>query len=402
MSNPLAIAAVTATLSQYLSGVAADPTLAGTVVTVHPPDRARVAGTTGRQLNLFLYQVTPNAGWRNMDLRIRDDSGSLVNQPVLALDLHYLLTAYGQNDDELDAHHLIAYAMSLIHDRSVITPAQIRAAIAAQPEVADSDLADQFEMIKLCPHVLTEDELFKLWSAFQIHYRLSVAYEASVVLIERPVPTRVALPVLKPQVFALPMHRPVINAVSPSILPPGGTLAIQGYNLKGDTGTAVEVHFSETVVPVSPTVDTELTVTLPANLQAGINTVQVVQQLNFGTAQAPDPHRGFASNLLPFILTPLITTPEPINATRGGTLTLTVTPPIGRLQAVMLLLSDQALAIPARPTTGPATITTLDFPIPATFPAGTYLLRVQVDGAASQLTVDPTSNQFTGPTVTVA
>ena len=49
-------------------------------------------------LNFFLYQVTPNLGWRNADLPSRENGGSRTTYPPLALDLHYLLTAYGSQD----------------------------------------------------------------------------------------------------------------------------------------------------------------------------------------------------------------------------------------------------------------------------------------------------------------
>ena len=51
-------------------------------------------------------------------------------------------------------------------------------------------------------------------------------------------------------------------------------------------------------------------------------------------------------------------------------------------------------------------MTTLGFPIPATFPTGDYLLRLRVDGAESPLETDtdpnsPTFNQYIGPKVTI-
>jgi len=66
MSNPLAIAAVTATVrNMLLSDVTSDPDLADTTVTTQAPDRAR--GTlTSNQLNVFLYQTMLSAAWRNM------------------------------------------------------------------------------------------------------------------------------------------------------------------------------------------------------------------------------------------------------------------------------------------------------------------------------------------------
>src|SRR5438067_457520 len=97
MSSALAIAAVTAVLKNLLDnrlieqGVAA--TLGDVTVSAQPPDRISVGADEKSQLNLFLYRLTPNTGWRKTDSRNGNGHG-----PSLALDLHYLLTAYGEQD----------------------------------------------------------------------------------------------------------------------------------------------------------------------------------------------------------------------------------------------------------------------------------------------------------------
>jgi hypothetical protein len=134
-----------------------------------------------------------------------------------------------------------------------------------------------------------------------------------------------------------------------------------------------------------------------------VNTVQAVQQINLGTPG--DPHGGFESNVAPFILAPQITTAPPINVKRGETLTLDISPSVGSTQRVNLLLGDRSIAIPPRPPGQPAA--TLNFPIPSNLPAGPLPVRVQIDGAQSQLDTDknpdsPTFGQFKGtPEVTV-
>jgi len=57
-------------------------------------------------------------------------------------------------------------------------------------------LADQLELIRITPQSLSMDDMSKLWTAFQTHYRTTVAYTVSVVLIERDLPVRKPLPVL--------------------------------------------------------------------------------------------------------------------------------------------------------------------------------------------------------------
>src|SRR5215211_5297880 len=129
MSSPLAIAAVTAVLKDLLDNGLIDHSVSAAVggpvvVTAHAPQRIKTDENEVAQLNLFLYQVTPNPGWRNAGLPSRNGSGNLLTNPPLALDLHYLLTAYGKQDFE--AEILLGYAMHLLHETPVLTREAIR------------------------------------------------------------------------------------------------------------------------------------------------------------------------------------------------------------------------------------------------------------------------------------
>jgi hypothetical protein len=399
VSNPLAIAAVTATIGQLVGGVVEDSTLSGTRVSMLPPDLARPSGTTDRQLNLFLYEIAPNAALRNQELPFRDSAGAIVDRPRLALDLRYLLTAYGLGNDEVDGQHLLAHAMSLVHDSAYLDRSRIRTALAADtthPELSGSDLADDVELVRITPTTLTQEELFKLWSAFQTHYRLSVGYEVSAVFVERPQPVVSALPVREATVRAVTMRTPTIEAVDPQIASAGATLTISGRNLKSDV-VLVDFGDGSPVVPDS-LAPGELTVGLPTGLRAGTRTVRIVQQLELGDPAAP--HDAVASEIATFVLAPRVTTPEPISVARGGTLTLALDPPVGDRQRVTLLLGSRAIPIPPRSDDATHSATSLAFPVPTDVAAGTYLLRVQVDGGESPLALDG-SGAYAHPVVTI-
>lgn len=178
MSNSLAIAAVTATLRNLLDR-GLNVSVPGTKVTTRPLDKAR-AHDLGNQVNLFLYQTLPNAAWRNIDLP-RTDPATTTGHPALALNLYYLLSAYGQNEDDPEpfSHRLLGEAMRLLHDHPVLDPQAIKEALAG------NDLHAQAERVRITLQPLSLEEMSKLWSAFQTQYRVSVAYEVSVVLIER-------------------------------------------------------------------------------------------------------------------------------------------------------------------------------------------------------------------------
>jgi hypothetical protein len=405
MSTALAIGAVTAVLKGLLNNGLIDPILTTSVgdvlVSALPPDRIPTGDAVEQnQLNLFLYQVSPNQGWRNFDLPSRNAQGQRISNPPLALDLHFLLSAYGAL--ELHAEILLGYGMHILHETPFLTRDMIRSTLNGSNVPANiqalgtSGLADQVEQVKICPYSLTTEEISRFWTAFQTHYRPTAVYQVSVVLIESLSSFKPSLPVRESRLQVVQLKRPSIYSVSPQIITVGGQLTIQGQNLSGNV---VQVNFGTEAVNPNSASDTQIVVTAPADLLAGVNTVQVVQGINFGTTS--DPHPGFESNIAAFILIPAITTPAPYAVSRGSTLTLSVSPPVGQEQKVVLLVGDRAIAIPARPVPGPATTTSLDFPFPTDFPTGTFLLRLQIDGAESALTVDA-NNQYNGPMVTVS
>src|SRR5262245_34885195 len=101
MSTPLALAAVTSVLQSVLRDELAAAEVSELVggsfaVSADAPDRVPVNGAqNGNQLNLFLINATPNPGWRSSGFPSRDSRGDRLSNPPLALDLHYLMTAYG-------------------------------------------------------------------------------------------------------------------------------------------------------------------------------------------------------------------------------------------------------------------------------------------------------------------
>ncbi len=399
MSNFLAVATVTATLQRVLQSAIGGDVPGATATTLRPDAN----GMPAVGLNIFLYQVGPNVARRNADLPTRNADGQAGQRPATALDLDFLLSCYGRQS-VLEPQRVLGSVVRHLHSRPLLTRQMIRDTVAdpGYSFLATSNLADAIEPVRFSPLALSLEELSKLWSVFfQTQYALSVAYRASVVLIEEELIPVTALPVRERQVIAVPFQPPFIETVTPSSLPAGGVLAIQGHGLQG---AVTKLKFGDLLVVPATVSDRQLTVTLPAALPAGVRTVQVIHDFDFGTPN--EPHRGFESNVAPFLLTPAITTAPPFAAARGGTLALSFAPPVGREQSVALMIGDQAISLPTRLPTDPLTASTFGFAIPANFPTGTFLLRVRVDGADSALTVDtdklsPTYNRYIGPTVTI-
>ena len=446
MSTALAIGAVTAVLKDLLTNGLIDHDVSAQLgqdvtVTTLAPDRALLDPTQEKtQLNLFLYQVTQNAAWRNTALPERNGRGARLSNPPLALDLHYMLTAYGEK--ELHAEILLGYGMQLLHETPVLTRDAIRRSLAPPDPLNpaglpanlqglyESGLAEQIEQIKICPISISTEEISRLWTAFQARYRPTAAYQATVVLIEsRSSAPRAALPVRARNIYAIPFAQPVIEQVLSQVddnaqvvlnqpILAGYNLIIAGYGLRSDD-TRVNVGGIEVTPPASKLTGTQITVQLPLQLPAGVQGVQVVQYTPMDQPELPPvAHRGLASNVAAFVLRPAIQNvtanmqPNAKDPTvRDGTINLTVAPAVGRDQRVVLLLNEfDPLATPAAysfpfpspyqiilpPQVPPETATDLTIDVKAVKPA-TYLVRVQVDGAESPVLTDPATKKYNAP-----
>jgi hypothetical protein len=404
VSNFLAIATVTEALRQVLQA-AADNDLPGTTVTMARPEN-QANGPQNSRINVFLYQVTPNAALRNSDLPTRTPSATIQRRPQIALDLHYLFSVSG-DDTQLEPQRLLGTVVRTLHGRSMLTRRMITDTLGNTTFgfLANSNLGDQVELVKLSPAALSLEELSKLWSVFfQTPFVLSVAYEAAVVLIEEDETPRTPLPVQERRLRVLPFRQPHVERIR-SVADPdapiaaGDTIEILGSRLQGDV-TLLRIG-GRVVTPASVS-DARITVTLSSpplaatGLRAGIHGLQVVQQVLFDTPG--DPHRGFESNVAPFILHPTISNPT----VAGPVVQVGVVPPIRTGQRVSLLLNGTATVDPPAHAFSlpPATADIATVQVPTSGVAnGQYLVRLQVDGADSPLDLDPGSPTF-GPTVT--
>jgi Pvc16 N-terminal domain len=452
MSTALAIASVSAVLKDLLNNGLVDHNLASTVgnvvVSALSPDRIDQTGNQQSQLNLFLYQVTPNAAWRNVGLPGRDARGDRTGNPPLALDLHYLLTAYGAL--EFHAEVLLGYGMQLLHETPILTRTAIRMALAPPSPVSPggslpqglqalftSELAEQVEQIKITPETLNTEEISRMWTAFQAHYRPTAAYHVSVVLIESKASTKSPLPVRARRIYVVPFKQPFIAQVNSQETPGGPILSRQpiiashrlvlaGHTLRAE-GIQVLVGGVDSPVADADVTDQQVIVPIPATLRAGLQGVQVIHPRFMG--EPPAPHRGVESNLAAFVLHPRIDSVTASNVQGTGTqprsadVAVGVTPAVGDNQRVVLLLNQfnpagsppgsppqdarsesYSFVAPSRlplspPSLGPGATNTVVIPITGV-KGGAYLVRVQVDGADSPLIVDA-SGQFVSPLVLI-
>jgi hypothetical protein len=431
MSSPLAIAAVTAVLKDLLNNGLINhdlSTIGSFTVSALPPDRITTGPLEPNQLNLFLYQVTANQGWRNVGLPSRDSNGARLTNPPLALDLHYLLTAYGAQD--FNAEILLGYALQLLHETPVLARKDIRTALGAIPNepppvgtgllpspfgnLSAVDLADQVEQIKITPQYLTTEELSKLWTAMQARYRPTMAYQVSVVLIQSTLPTKAPLPVLQrgkddsgvssqPDLAVPPPPFPTLSdlVINDALLHHkrpsaelGDDLTLSGYHLNGDEVRARFKHLllvsPNEIGPITGGTERQLKVSLPkvptvpdapAKWPAGVYSVSLLIK----RTGKPDA----VTNELPFTLAPRIISALPPSVARDGsgnaTINLTCSPEVRPKQRASLLLGGREILAAERTVQTPnLTFTIKDAPITEQ----PIPIRLRVDGVDSLLVRD--------------
>jgi hypothetical protein len=396
MSNSLAIAAVTVILSDLLINQVnqEDPPFNDLKISSKPPDLARGTETVN-QLNLFLYQTTLNSAWRNSDPRQVNRGGN--GQPPLGLTLHYLISAYGINNEDIASHHLLGRARRVFHDHSLLNTDNVKDLIEG------SDLSQQIEKVRIVPQPLSLEEMSKLWTIFQAPYRISAAYEVSVVLIDSKKLAKAPLPVLT---IGPPLPDPlagiIVQPSLPIVLPTatlldlktqgqesstqlGDIITLSGHHLVFDDNspgnTSVKLVLkhkllavAKEIIPAQATAN-EIQFSLsnqPTDWPAGAYTVYASITDNLNKKQV--------SNELPFLVAPKISPLAVALDNDQTTITLTVTPQIWPEQPAFLLLGS--LQIPAQPH--PNKTDNLTFIIQSA-PKGTFFIRLRVDGADSHL-----------------
>ncbi len=400
------IATVTAALRQRLLETVQVDVPSATVTTLRPAD----PGTSGIPqigVNLFLFAVHVSASHRNRDLPLRTAQGDLRQKPMIPLDLDYLVSFYG--DQNNSAHLLVGSVMRSLYARPILTAAMIEAVEGPGSGLA-SGLADQTDRVRFTPLALPIEEMSKLWSVFfQTSYALSAAFRAGPVMIEADEPVSVGPPVLTPQLAVYGLTPPSITGVrlagadASAPITAGASVDLIGSGF--DPANAEVLVGPAVVAPAAGGTGARLTITLPAGLAAGAVLAQIRQTVPVGSPPVARP--GPLSNSFAFALHPVVTqsgTGYDIAVTdltgsgaapRSATVTVGLAPAVGTTQTVTIELLDLSGAVqyqfaaPART----AAAGSIAFAVSGVA-AGTYVVRARVDTAASLVVVD----QAAGPT----
>ncbi|GGY07234.1 DUF4255 domain-containing protein [Streptomyces hiroshimensis] len=379
MSDSDAVAAVTRAL-QVVLGRAAAGTAQGLRVTSKTPDEAASDHQDPPILNVFLYRTTIDGAWRNTDPPgIRPGE---TGRPALPVVLHYLLTPYVHDDPQgLVALRVLGAAMTALHDHCVLGPDDYD---------TDADLGDahrQPEPVRITPADLSVDDLSKLWSAFQSHYRISAAYQARIVLLDSARPARAPLPVVRigaegrgPEAAPDPAGGlPVLTGVTPEAATLGTELVVTGGRLDAGTPAVHLTHplFGTVALPTTAVGEHEARAVVRGDdLVPGPWSATVVLTGDDGTRQV--------TRALPLAVAPRIANSSlPLSAQpgAGGTVKLKVDcePPVAAGQRVHLLVGDRPVPVTAFQG---KRASKLVFSFPSSGP-GRHVLRLRVDGVDS-------------------
>lgn len=419
MSNFLAVATVTRALC-LLVGESLTPDIEFAVQI--EPRKPLTEPPAIPTITVFLYQVTPDPALRNLDAPTRGPDGTLLTKPAAALDLHYLISFYGE-DQELVAQRLLGCVVRRLHETPVL-PRELIAQAATLPHLVGTDLAASPQRVRFTPTQMDVDDMSKLWSTmFQTPYALSVVYQAAAVLVESSRDPAAGKPVLRRTVRAVPARGPLIDRVlsrpagSDEQAPPAEgpvpgdhELVVTGTGLRADHVTA-RLGSRDVAVPADRVRADRVVLTVPGDLEPGVHPLQLLHDLDLGDPATP--HHGIESNVRTFARRPGLAAPVDVTERTdddgrvAARLVLGLDMPVRDDQRVLLLLDELA------PPTGR---TGHSYQFRAPFPPGdrpdprtvqvritgvrpaAYLVRVQVDGVPSALE-QSAQGTFTGPVV---
>ena len=286
-------------------------------VSLLPPGQALPSGLG---VNLYLYRIMENVFTKNQPWP-GDKTTPPSNTPPLGLELSYLLTPFAPAPDPAttdgdDAHTMLGAAMLAFHQYPILNDVHVAGfdADTALPVA----ILNSFEQVKIRLAVTSLEELSKIWATINQPYRLSVAYDVSLIELVPSTPPPVSgSQVLSTGLSVVLYQAPRLDALSPAAGPLAHvaagaivanilTITGSGLSLRGRT-PVVLIGGQDVAINSAPApTDTSLAITLPITLDAGPNQdVQVSLQ-------------GKASTSLTFTVTPWLTSLTPIRTTLDG------------------------------------------------------------------------------------
>jgi hypothetical protein len=136
------------------------------------PDMTAEDTADDEQVSLYLHRITMNENFRAASV-IKDNP---LEQPVLFLDLHYLITYWGKSAQAEQT--ILTWTMQQLQAQSVLD--------ASSLSLSSANAAwDVTESVQLTAVDLTLEDILRIWESFGPKYRLSLSYIARVVRIDQ-------------------------------------------------------------------------------------------------------------------------------------------------------------------------------------------------------------------------
>jgi hypothetical protein len=149
----------------------------------------------------------------------------------------------GSAQDDITAQQLLGDAMAILHNYPVLNDIHDGDFDSSLDSQFPPELRNSFEKTKIMPSPISMEEFSKIWTGLSKAYRLSVAYEVSLVQIEPFTFPKVPGPPVQQlglQVFTI--EAPQITSVDPAKGQAGGPVTIRGKGFKSrGTSTSVTV-----------------------------------------------------------------------------------------------------------------------------------------------------------------
>ena len=380
-----------------------------------PPDKL----TGDHTIGLYLYHVTEDPQYKNLMPPGQDEPP--VRFTPMGLNLYYQLTAHSDLGGTTAAENeqtMVGFAMKALHDFPVIDDSTQIAGVKVFP-IALQGTDNRFRMV-LQP--VQHNEAMTYWTAGSLPMRLSVYYQASVVLLEPEPSVSRAGRVLTYGVFSFVRGAPFLEGsrstitftipgevnprsveVQPAQAPVTGQLIFFGSDLAGDETTLIISSFkfkngvevgSEWGVVAS---DSQIFATIAPTL--GVDTVvpgtytaiaKVVERRVMPDNTARDFPK--TSTAVPFVVTPRITAIQPPDLNQRVLVKGGVFQDATGIaaDAVEVFVGSNSLPIKAGPAINPGEYEIIDggnlrfrYPIPGVASGSTVPFRLIINGAES-------------------
>lgn len=401
MSNHLAIAAVTASLTTLVQ-TAADT--AG--ITPGPRVSASNLQDSGdhARIVVHLLRVSRNAAWSSQNLPTRSGGGGFTARPAAALDLHYLIAF--RADTDFDAQSLLAVTAAELETWPILSPDLLTTAEATFPSIGGNDLRQAPEPVRFSPDTVDQDVLLRVWSLYTIGtFAPTIGVIAGPVIVESPVTPSSGVPVSRISLGAEPLRTLRLDAVGGPAGPgapirsttPPPMLTVVGAGFRPAQDETVDLVLDGGTVTGTIVDDGQIRATVGA-LAAGQHRIQVRR-----TAPPLDPTLSSTplvqlSEARTFLVLPTVASA----VVTGGKVKVTVIPAVSSANQVHVLLDPAAgggVSLRLTPALTAAATSTFEVD-PSGAASGTYIVTIEVDGARSLPPTD-TAGRYVQTTVTL-